>query len=358
MAGDYPGRDAPPRLSCPWLPPAFPPLPPPCVRDAGLVSLRVLSAGDRARSRRDGAFECALVNNMPDGAFVQTERQFVRLLGSPARRRSVRVRRYTLPGANRSSVVAAHVATGYLPLDHLWGTTPDAVIVTGAEPVAARLSDEPYWGDLTRLLDWSVGRVRTVLLSCLAAHAALLHFDGLRRSRLEHKRSGIYTQMIAAGHPLTVGLPSTTALPHSRYNDVRAGELRAAGWDLLMWSESAGWSIASAERHGCRLVLVQGHPEYDADTLLREFRRDLARYEQGESAEFPVIPMGYLGQKGEAALAGFLADRRLGRGAEVDFPFDALARHLRDPWRRPALQLFDNWAELADPARPAPVALG
>ena len=61
----------------------------------------------------------------------------------------------------------------------------DALIITGAEPRAEAICDEePYWPALTRLIDWAeIGTIST-LFSCLAAHAAVLHLDGIKRRPL------------------------------------------------------------------------------------------------------------------------------------------------------------------------------
>ena len=42
---------------------------------------------------------------------------------------------------------------------------------------------------------------------------------------------------------------------------------------MLAWSEEAG--VYLVEGRGGREVYVTGHPEYDADTLALEYRRDL-----------------------------------------------------------------------------------
>ena len=43
----------------------------------------------------------------------------------------------------------------YAPLDDLWTSHHDGLIVTGTEPQAADLKDEPFWGSLTRVLEWA-----------------------------------------------------------------------------------------------------------------------------------------------------------------------------------------------------------
>ena len=66
------------------------------------------------------------------------------------------------------------------------------MIVTGAEPIAATLPEEPFWQDLTDMIDWAKTNTRSTIWSCLAAHAAVLHLDGIERQRLDTKCSGIY----------------------------------------------------------------------------------------------------------------------------------------------------------------------
>src|SRR5207247_7121462 len=44
--------------------------------------------------------------------------------------------------------------------------------------------------------------------SCLAAHAALLHIDGIGRRALSDKRFGVFDCARLSGHPLTAGVPS------------------------------------------------------------------------------------------------------------------------------------------------------
>src|ERR1700742_818670 len=116
----------------------------------------------------------ALVNNMPDGAFTDTEEQF-RLLVSAAGL-TVDLELYTITAVERSDRVALTIDARYRDLDELWSRPPDALIVTGTEPTQADMRDEPLWPYIARLLGWAADFVPTVLLSCLTSHASLLHF--------------------------------------------------------------------------------------------------------------------------------------------------------------------------------------
>src|SRR5438477_4202129 len=226
--------------------------------------------------------DISLVNNMPDPALEATERQFVTLLNEAAGGDIiVRLARYALPGIPRTSVGRGQMSS-YGSIDELWGSSPDGLIVTGTEPRAANLKDEPYWAELARLLDWAAQNTTSAVWSCLAAHAAVLHMDGIRRCRLSQKRFGIFECLRVGGHFLTAGAPERLRIPHSRWNDLRENELKAAGYDILRRCEDG--EVDTFVKQGKSLfVFFQGHPEYDANTLLLEYRRDVKRFLRHET---------------------------------------------------------------------------
>ena len=56
------------------------------------------------------------------------------------------------------------------------------------------------------------------------------------------------------------------------------------------------------EQSFCSLFLfLQGHPEYEAGTLLREYRRDIARFLRGEREHYPAVPQGYFDARANTA---------------------------------------------------------
>ena len=287
--------------------------------------------------------DIAFVNNMPDAALQRTEEQFLRLLNAGGR---VRVRCYSLPTVARRGEAAAYVRTHYFPLDELWESEPAAVVVTGCEPQSADLTSEPYWDQLTQVLQWARESVRSTIASCLAAHAALLSFDDVTRRRLPAKRSGVYFQRVAGGDPLTAGLPARVAIPHSRVNDVPAEKIEAAGYKRLILSDEFGWSVAAKDYSHHLLVLLQGHPEYDADTLLLEFRRDVRRFALGEISSFPDPPVGYFTDEA-AAVVSELRELATSAGRNgwhgPDFPMTQLSSLVGAPWQQPAERLYGNW---------------
>lgn len=308
------------------------------------LSLVLVGAHDSEDDVRGQAVvQLALVNNMPDGAFEETERQW-RDLVSAWSGAEVDVRCFTLPGVERSPEVKASIANGYEDLGELWRLAPDALIITGAEPKRAELTDELYWPALEKLLWWGRSVVPSVLVSCLTAHAAVWTFDRLPRSLLPTKCTGVFRQVVARDHPLMRGV-GTLSLPHSRFNEIPVTELEQVGYQVLAHSVGDGWTVAQGERGQCQLLLLQGHPEYSPLALLREYRRDVRRYLSGEQGSYPQIPGGYLGPDGVAALEQYQSEvfGRRDPALLEDLPFDLAASQVSAAWDGPAKVLMGNW---------------
>ena len=139
--------------------------PPPGAR--GVVEL--------STSARPGSSELVigLINNMPDSALEGTEAQFKGLLAAAVGVRTVRLRLASLPDVPRGPAARARIADRYWSLDQLWAQPPDAIIVTGTEPKAAVLSDEPYWPRLVELVDYADANLMSSMWSCSIAWPSL-----------------------------------------------------------------------------------------------------------------------------------------------------------------------------------------
>ena len=302
----------------------------------------------RARSSAGGRWiRVALVNNMPDTALAATEAQFCGLLQAAAGGQSIRVRLSSFPELPRSHAALEHLGRSYWPLDELLSEPLDALIVTGTEPRAARLSDEPYWLRFPQLLAWAEAQRVPSIWSCLAAHAVVEHLDGIERQRLAHKRCGIFEHDILAGHPLLADVSAVLPMPHSRWNELPVAALRAAGYTLLSWSAHTG-ADAFIKRDRSPMLFFQGHPEYEATTLLKEYRRDVGRYLDAQQAHYPTLPHGYLSATATALLEEFRQQAVTSRTAGLleQFPFAAVAAALKNTWRPAAVAIYRNWLAL------------
>ncbi len=307
----------------------------------------------RERRTRRGSFgdrgkrlEIGLVNNMPDSAVATTESQFARLIEEASGDLDVRLRLFDLETLPRASEARRAMAERYRAARALKAQPQDALIVTGAEPRAPDLQREPFWSELAFVLDWADAHAISTLLSCLAAHAGVLHRDGIARRALPAKCSGVYSVQVVARHELVAALDAEFLMPHSRHNGLEEAELAAKGYRILARSLESGVDLFIKEARSL-LVFLQGHPEYDADTLAREYRRDALRFLRGAARTAPRPPAHYFPPSIAAGVADFAERVATAPSADLAeaFPGEALALD-EAPWRTAGVRLFRNWLAL------------
>jgi homoserine O-succinyltransferase len=312
-------------------------------RDQGISSPALVPAEvDLARDRSGAELSIGLVNNMPDPALKATERQFMKLLQAAAGPRRIRFHCFSLPSVRRSPEAKWHVESEYSDLSELKHQKFDGLIVTGAEPVAPELDQEPYWGDLTDLIDWARTNTRSTIWSCLAAHAAVLHLDRIERRRLSSKCHGVFDCDAATRDSLLREAPAPFKVSHSRLNEVAESDLTQAGYQVLTRSARAGVDIF-VRKYASRFVFFQGHPEYDALSLQREYLRDIGRYLAREREIYPAAPVGYFDAATEDRLARFEKRARHQRHPALTNELPALTLRTDIAAGRAAAALFRNW---------------
>jgi homoserine O-succinyltransferase/O-acetyltransferase len=297
------------------------------------------------RAGRDRTIEIGLVNNMPDPALEVTERQFVNLLAAAAGDLTISVHLFSLPAIPRGEAARSRLKSAYTCATELRTKGLDALIVTGTEPRAASLELEPYWSGFADLIDWAEHNTISTIWSCLAAHAAVFHLDAIRRRALSDKRFGLFDCETTPRAGVLAGLPPIVHFPHSRWNELRESDLVAHGYDILTRSPTAGVDVF-VKKWRSLFVFFQGHPEYDAGTLLREYRRDIRRFLRGERDRFPSMPKGYFCNRGERALRALEARSRMGRRSDLlaAFPENLVVRSRRvRSWQASAKTLLGNW---------------
>ena len=275
---------------------------------------------DRSQNAADAVLTIGLINNMPDSALQATERQFIRLLEAAAGNNRILLHCFSLPSVKRSPPAKSRVDKQYADIADLGHLKIDGLIVTGAEPKAATLPEEPFWPELAAIIDWAEANTRSTIWSCLAAHAAVLHFDGIERQRLNAKCSGVFDCAKTGDHWLTENIVSPLKVSHSRLNAVRKNDLVGRGYRMLTESPEAGIDVFAKQLRS-HFIFFQGHPEYDTLSLQREYLRDITRFIAGERDTYPTVPSGYFDVETEGRLAFFQkrasAERKLPLSAEL-----------------------------------------
>jgi homoserine O-succinyltransferase len=304
------------------------------------AALRDVSRGQTLRET--APIVVGLVNNMPDAALHATERQFCDLLSEASPGLLILVRFFSIPELRRSDAGQAYVRQRYEDISEMLADRLDGLIVTGAEPHASALSDEPYWPAMTKIVDWAETHTTSTVWSCLAAHAAVLHTDGIRRRLFSEKLSGVFECARVSDHEIVSGNPSRWCVPHSRYNDLPIDDLTAKDYRVLSRSPEAGADMFIKQGRSLSIYL-QGHPEYDPAALFREYRRDIRAFVARETDCYPNMPLGYFDDATAAAFDEFrtraMQDRRT--HVVLNFP-EAEARPVHD-WHEPAVRLYTNW---------------
>lgn len=188
--------------------------------------------------------------------------------------------------------------------------------------------------------------VTSTLCSCLASHAVLQFRYGQRRRPLPRKRWGVFPhRVVDKRHPLVNDVNTLFDVPHSRFNDVGRGQYDAAGLHVLVESDPAGVHLAVSE-DGFRIVFFQGHPEYDTVSLLKEYKREVARFAAGQRDDYPPFPESYIRLRDRAILDEhrdrIFSARDHGR-EPPPFPEKHIVPGLDNTWHDTAEGVVGNW---------------
>jgi homoserine O-succinyltransferase/O-acetyltransferase len=266
------------------------------------VSLREAAALPRRPLR------VLLINLIPDKP--TTERQIARLLAATLYPVELAL---AIPDSYRPKTAdPAHIWAFYRPWSRMSDQAFDGLIVTGAPVETLAFEEVSYWSELREIFDWARDRVGRSFYICWAAQAALKHFHGVPKHRLAAKLFGVFRHRVHdRSHPLMRGFGGGFVTPVSRHTEVRADDLpRRRGLEVLATSEEAGLCAVDDRRN--RALYMFNHLEYEADTLAREYLRDL---KSGD----PVPPPRHY------------------------FPGDDPARPPVDGWSTYGRLLFANW---------------
>jgi homoserine O-succinyltransferase len=304
---------------------------------------------DRARHQDIRELHIGFLNMMPDAALQATERQFIRLVGSCNRIAQFFVYPFSLPELQRSVETQAYIDRYYSNFEKLKLQGLDALIITGANVANPALEQEAFWEPLAEVVGWAENNVTSILCSCLATHALLQHFHGIKRRPLPQKRWGVYSHRIRGEHhPLLREVNTRFDAPHSRYNDISREQFEAAGLQVLAASDEGGVHLAASPDE-FRVIYFQGHPEYDINSLLKEFKREVLRYCRGEVDVLPPFPENYFSADAETIAESWLQRARQVResGRDLDaFDEREIESHLDNTWGDTAKAIIANWLGL------------
>ncbi len=212
-----------------------------------------------------------VLNLMPTK--IDTETQLARLLGNTPLQVELELM-HTQSHKSRH-VPQAHLFAFYKTFDQVCDRYFDGMIITGAPVEHLDFEQVEYWQELCRIMEWSKTHVHSTFHICWGAQAGLYYHFGIPKYPLEQKLFGVFPhRVVRKSSILFRGFDDVFYVPHSRHTTVRQADVEAVPeLKILAVSEQAGL-YAVATQNG-KQVFITGHSEYDADTLNREYRRDL-----------------------------------------------------------------------------------
>jgi homoserine O-succinyltransferase len=166
-------------------------------------------------------------------------------------------------------------AAGYgLTLKNVKDKKFDVFVITGAPVELLKFEQTAYWDEFKEIVDFARKNARLCLCICWAAQAALYHLYGVRKELLPAKHSGVFIHTAGENAVFFKGLKNFY-MPHSRYASLCGADINRC--KTLVTEAECGSEINALSSQDKRFLFITGHPEYDADTLHLEYKRDLAK---------------------------------------------------------------------------------
>ncbi|MGC2068027.1 MAG: homoserine O-succinyltransferase, partial [Candidatus Acidiferrales bacterium] len=109
----------------------------------------------------------------------------------------------------------------------------------------------------------------------------------------------------------------------------------------------AGVDLFVKKKKDILFLHFQGHPEYSARTLLKEYRRDIKRFLRRERETYPTMPHGYFDSVASRLLSDFKEQVISSPREEfmTGFPEAAVVDAVRSTWQAAAATVYRNWLQ-------------
>ena len=226
---------------------------------------------DRAVSQDIRPIRIAIVNLMPTK--IATEIQLLRLLSNTPLQIDITLLKAEHHVSKNTS--AEHLERFYTTFSKVRDTKFDGMIITGAPVELLDFEEVDYWSELKDIMDYSAENVFSTLYICWGAQAGLYHRYGIPKYALPEKKFGVFEHTLATRtKKLFRGFDDSFTIPHSRHTEIRREDIeKVPHLEILAESDEAGVCVVRAKES--RAIFVTGHFEYDADTLAREYFRDV-----------------------------------------------------------------------------------
>lgn len=213
-----------------------------------------------------------ILNLMPTK--ITTETQLLRKLSNTPLQ--INVDLLQVVSHEAKNVNEEHLESFYCTFEEIRHKRYDGMIITGAPVENLEFEDVDYWDELCAIMEWSKSNVHCTMHICWGAQAGLYYHYGLQKRQLPEKLFGVFEhEVLKCNSPFFRGFDDVFCAPHSRWTEILEEDIcKVSELELLATSPDAG--VFAVKSRDSRQFFVMGHPEYDPDTLGKEYFRDVA----------------------------------------------------------------------------------
>ncbi len=238
---------------------------------------------ERAGKQDIRPLQILMLNLMPTK--IDTETQLSRLLGNTPLQVELTLMHTSSHKSKNTS--QDHLLAFYTTFDKVKDRYFDGLVITGAPVEMMEFEEVEYWDELCEIMEWSTTHVHSTFHICWGAQAGLYYHFGVKKKTLDKKMFGVFPHIADYKRSMLFrGFDDVFMVPHSRHTTIDREDLEGIpSLKILASSPEAGVFALSTKRG--RQIFITGHPEYDAETLGREYWRDV-------NANKPIeIPKNY-----------------------------------------------------------------
>lgn len=165
------------------------------------------------------------------------------------------------------------ISKAYVSLVDIEGSSFDGLIFTGAPVEQLNFQQVDYWEEFRTICDWAERHTKETLLECWAALGGLYNDHQIDKQQLPNKLFGIYGATdIEQDSDDAWHIQLPLRIPQSRHSTPRNPNHFPSDLKVIADSKEIGPLIYySSSKHR---TYITGHPEYEIDTLAKEFYRD------------------------------------------------------------------------------------
>ena len=217
--------------------------------------------------------QVAILNLMP--LKEDTELQLLRKLATAGK--NLKITFVNVTSYISKTTAPEHMERFYSSFEEIKNKYFDGLIITGAPVEQMNFEDVTYWNELTKIMNWSKLHVKSTLHICWGAQAGLYYHYGINKHLIDDKMFGVFNHKIDdKNSKIMAGFSDGFKAPHSRHTTVYKEDINKIP-ELQIVSESDKAGVFIVENKEKRQLFVTGHLEYAADTLDKEYRRDLSK---------------------------------------------------------------------------------